>query len=119
MASYELQPSGVYQHTLEPIYTASNTIWSTFNPVNYTAGANSMAQAGQYGDILFNHEFSYEPYTARNIKTGDVLGKVYEVNTSVLNGLGSTNSLYSILNEDGTVGYPLYTWDKLLKELLD
>lgn len=96
----------------------ANLVTVPGNSVNYifTEGEN-MAQLGHYGDILFNHEFSYEPYTVRSVKTGEVLGKVYEVNTNVINGLGSGNSLYSLLDKNDKVAYPLFTWADLLTKL--
>lgn len=98
----------------------------SYTPVGYYNGNAIMMKGvnmangtpGLYGDILFNREFSYQPYTARSVKTGKVLGEVYEVNPNMINGLGSGSSMYGILDASGKVTYPLYSWNALLEKLV-
>jgi hypothetical protein len=103
-------PDGITYSTNTNI-SYDETTWKTGNNM-----ANSTP--GLYGDILFNRELTYQPYTARNIKTGKELGKVHEINPNSINGLGSNYSLYTILDAKGDVTYPLMSWNVLLEKLV-
>ncbi len=70
-----------------------------------------------YGNLLFTRDWTYEPFTVTNIRTGRVVGKVLEISKTHVNGLGSSNSLYGVLSAEGKLTFPYMTWTDLLDKL--
>jgi len=116
--------AGVYTWKEPPGY-------KPFEPYGYENWANTFTSSiegdlnmadkrleGYYGrdyEIYFSRPFTYLPFTVLDTRNGAELGKVHEIGKG--DGLGSTESRWSILDSNGEVTFPWYTWNDLLSHV--